>query len=168
MGLILGYIIVNKVSLDRSKIGPNALGIAALVSIVVGVMLSHMIDIDFVPSFIKYMINPIMRTLLGAFVCIFFYSAWNGNIPVFASFLSLRLFVVLGKFSYSTFMMHFLVVWYHIGTLRQQYEYFTISVHMDVIALYCISLLLGYLVYIIIEAPSIKLVKMAFAKNKVV
>lgn len=167
IGLILGYLVTNNIKLDcNTRIRPKTLVILAILLNCLIIVSSLLIDFPGVPIFIKYMINPLMRTSLVSLLCIFFYANWNGNLPEIFNFLSLRAFIILGKFSYSTFMVHFLVVWYYIGTLRYQMDVTVFPMSLDSIALYCISHILGYFMYITVEAPAMNLVKMAFTKGK--
>lgn len=130
------------------------------------VPMTMIVDIGWIPISIKYLLNPILRTMLAMSLGIGFYLAWNGSIRGLSYLSSLNFFVIIAKFSYSTFMIHFPVIWYHIGTLRHQMEFSLYTGTMDIIAIHGLSIVFGFLLYILVEAPGVGLVKMALTKDK--
>lgn len=163
MGIVFGYLMANNVTIDKqSKRKTYCLLIATAFFNLISLPMYDIVESNNVPIFLKYMVNPVIRTLIAASVCNTFYLLWNGVLPAISSFLSSRLLVVLGKFSFSIFIVHFLVLWYHIGTLRHQIDYSLYSQLFESLALYCTSVVIAYFVYLVFEAPANNLVKLAY------
>lgn len=114
------------------------------------------------------MIGAVTRMLMSTSFCMLMYLCWCGFLPVFTSFLDLRAFQVLGKLNYSMFMMHYLVLWYNLGTTRQPIEVSFYALGLDVIGVYAISTFIGFFVYIFVEAPGFSLLKLAFAERRLI
>lgn len=84
---------------------------------------------------------------------------WEGHLSVLNSLLSNRLFRITGKIAYSTFMVHYLLIWYQNANARHQRDFYALGLFCETVAHFFLSHLFGYLFYVIIEAPAANLLK---------
>lgn len=164
---MLGYLVANEITLNpKIKLLPYLNVAMALTCIYIAAQLTHLTQPDNVTALLKYMIGPTIRTLLSTSTCILFYSCYNGFLPVATRFLSLRFFQVLGKLSYSTFMIHYLVLWYDLATMRQPTELGHYQLIYESAGFYATSIALGYLLHVFVEAPGLNLLKHVLVRDK--
>lgn len=167
LGLILGYLIANGITFNpKIKVLTYLHVVIALFCVYTAGQLSYLTESDNISVLLKYMLGPTIRTLISTTTCLLFYSCYNGIFPLATSFFSIRLFELLSKLSYSTFMMHYLVLWYDLGTLRQPAEIGYYQLIYETIGFYAVSIFFGYLLYIFVEAPALRILKLAFVHEE--
>lgn len=108
---------------------------------------------------LKALAAPISKLFGALAIAITNYMFWNGSLPVISSFLSNSLFQKLGKFSYSTFLMHYIIIWYQNSRARYPRDLNHLGLFNETISLLVMAHLLGYLLFIIVEATVIRLVR---------
>ena len=94
--------------------------------------------------------------IIGAWLI---YSGWLG-IPGLTYFFSKHIFVILGRINFSTFMIHMLLIWHNDFKLHQPIEYRTFPLISRWITELVCAHVLGYLMYLVIEAPFYNLTKL--------
>lgn len=94
----------------------------------------------------------LLRTIMAVIGAWFIYSTWLG-IPGITSFFSKHIFIVLGRINFSTFMIHMLLIWHNDFKLHHPIEYRTFPLVSRWITELVCSHVLGYAMYLIIEAP---------------
>lgn len=163
MGLLLGYVIANKIEV-KSRIQSHLIASITLFSPLCAIYLGDNehnarfnilgVIIDFAP-----LIAPIAKLLFMCFWSGLSYMLWNGKLRLLRTFMDSRLIQVLGKISYSTFMVHFLLIWYQNANARYQRDFYLVHFLNEVVAHFCLAHLLGYLLFLLIESPAANLLK---------
>lgn len=125
-------------------------------------------SVNFTISGVKINLMPlyapvVKQITMGCWFCLF-YLIWNGNTDFIRTYMSNRLYQALSTMAFSSFMTHFLVIWYSNATRRQPRNYHIYSHCLEGLGTYCITQVLGYLMYIVIEAPFGQLLKTLLKK----
>lgn len=107
-------------------------------------------------------LGPTAKTLQSIGAAIVFYLIWlrGGHL-----FLSARIFAIIGRVSYSTFMGHMLVLWYENSLeSRGSRSFRPFDVAQRFLGAIVVSNLLGLIIYLFFEAPSFNVTKAFFSK----
>lgn len=164
IGLMVGFLIANMMEL-KSNLAIVLMQIAFPVLTAIAVLLPGLAGDDLSgPLF--YLIGPITRTLLSMSVAGMVYLCWLGRGGDMCRVLSSTLFARLGRFSFSTFMVHYLLIWYEASISRSPYDLTPYPMVLRIIASLTVSQVLGYFVFLIFEAPAFNITKALLTKNR--
>lgn len=100
--------------------------------------------------------------------CMFVYLCWLGFLPTVTKLSSIRAVGVLAKLSFPTFMIHYPILWYNFATLTQPIEFTSYNLAIASISLYSISVVLGVLIHLFVEAPAANLMRLVMTRGNVV
>lgn len=90
-----------------------------------------------------------------------FYHGWHQNLGVFGKFLSHPWLHFVAKFNFSTFMIHYLFIWYENATAHYVFDYVDnrLATVQRFISTVVVSNILGLFVYLLFEAPTNSLLR---------
>ncbi|KAI1288134.1 hypothetical protein HDE_09625 [Halotydeus destructor] len=163
-GILLGYVIANKMELKKQSLIIAAQLFCSFLWVVT-LLMPMLLDSDLSPV-LHLLVSPMTRTLLSLAFCVLMYLCWLGRGGPVQLFLSCSFFGKIGRFSFSTFMMHWLLLWYDTATMRYQQDYSYTSMVTALLSITIASHFLGYILYLIIEAPVANFAKSFFVKGK--
>ncbi|KAI1283705.1 hypothetical protein HDE_12532 [Halotydeus destructor] len=156
IGLLLGYIFLKKYTL-KSVALYRFLWIISAAMMLLSCFLPLLVDED--NRLHQVYLGATLRTLISLSFAIMCYLLWLDTSIWFAKFLSLRVFSVLVRISYSTFMLHVYVIVYESYTRQDPLEYHILALVMRWISTVVVSFVVGYFGYILIESPFAKVTK---------
>lgn len=162
-GLRLGHAIVT----NKKRIDQKYRLMAWMVSAAIGYMIMCIVvDLE-LPFFVLCWFVPINRILYSVAMSIFTYLLSQGEFPLLNKAALWYPLQLAGRLSFSTFMIHYLIVWYYIAQLRSPVGFNRdyIASFMIVCGVLVLSHILGLLVYILFEAPLTNFLKTMLVSN---
>lgn len=165
LGIFVGYFIVNnyaiKAKLHHLSISAFLLTVFTAAQYGYAILRANQDATEFMKAAFNFGVN-IGYTL--CFAWIFFACATKcGGIVnwVFANRL-----VALGRISFSSYMMHYLIIWYIMFNNRHFEQLNTLSLHTQNIALMVYTNIAGFFFHLVFEAPSISISSSLKKKSK--
>lgn len=76
-----------------------------------------------------------------------------------------KLFVILGRFSFASYLGHFMVMYYDVFTTKSPLEFTSYNMVMRPTYVLMYGHVLGYFIHVVFEAPFIRLSKVIFPKR---
>jgi peptidoglycan/LPS O-acetylase OafA/YrhL len=166
IGLLLGFVITKKIEVNDSQF---RLGWAVVFAIGSAAVYGHyMLLQEGASRNQEILVGATMRTAIAICGAWWFYNIWLDRIPLQSRIANASIWLYLGRINYSTFMLHFLFVWYNNFSLRATIEYRGFPILMRLISELVISHFLGYLGYIVFEAPCLNITKALFTRKAAV
>lgn len=169
-GILFAYVIVNKLTV-KSKLGLQLILAATIFAFYISPRITELeevahfemagISVDLKPLISQLEKMVIVLAYLGGF-----YLAWNEHFDFIGKqgLVNWRLFEIAGKISYSSFMVHYLIIWYRNATERHMNEFIWLDLFNLVVAIVTLSHILGYFLYILVEAPASNLLRLLLKK----
>lgn len=163
MGILLGYAISNGLHV-KSLVACCVISNWGVSNLIAGHLIaiyedSFKIVISDTVIDLRPFVGPVSKICIMAFFMGAFFLMWNGNFSIWTYVLSNRVFQVVSKISFSTFMMHYVMIWYQNADARFQREFYAVGLFNETVAILFLSHVFGFLLYVIIEAPAANLLK---------
>ncbi|KAI1286398.1 Nose resistant to fluoxetine protein 6 [Halotydeus destructor] len=165
IGLIFGFLVINNIRCDF-KHSAILLYAAMFVFFFLAYSLP-MLDFLDIPDLMRAFLSPVAKTFTGMALMLLLYLLWLGKMAPFRSLITSRTFELTGRISFSSFMMHYLFIWYENAQTRQPFDYVDdpLSLWMRVISMFICSHIVGYIFHIFFEAPATNLMKFVLSKK---
>lgn len=125
VGLFVGYLIANQVTV-KSEFKQWLLLLLLTVLFLLAFAMPMMFDRTV--RWQDIVLGSTLRTAISMSFAGLIYMGWIDNCTrLAANFLSARIFQVMGKLSYSTFMVHICVIWYENMNMRHAMDYSSLA-----------------------------------------
>ncbi|XP_068906976.1 nose resistant to fluoxetine protein 6-like [Tenebrio molitor] len=109
--------------------------------------------------------NSLSRPIWSLAVCSIIYSCCTGRGGCVNTFLSHPLFVVLGKLTYSMYLIHFLVIFVVVGNPKESTHFSTFEIFHDFCGIFVDILVCSFVICLVFETPVMLLIKYLFGRN---
>ncbi|KAJ6224273.1 hypothetical protein RDWZM_002818 [Blomia tropicalis] len=164
-GIIGGYMLADFKVLLRQEL-ENAMVIISFVLVQVAIALNNSFwRLDKPPSLVKSLIwYSVVRSLQSLGLTYIFYTLSSNRAASVQRFLEWHPFQVLSRLSYSYFMVHILIVYYRIFSVKEVYAMTNSLMLQNFIIDFFITLVIAYLFYCLIECPVANLLNLAHGK----
>lgn len=166
LGILLGYLIANKITLLTTPLQVKAAQAIFPSLIVLSMFIPAIAGDDHLPRFQQLLVAPLARTLLSFAVAGEAYLCWLGHGGILNKFLSAPIFGRLARFSFSTFMVHYLLLWYEASVETRHLDFRPFAMGMRILSSTVVAQVLGYLVFLVFEAPAFNVAKALLSKSK--
>ncbi|KAI1307698.1 hypothetical protein HDE_00637 [Halotydeus destructor] len=163
LGILLGYAI--KTNCDTQY--RFQLWLACVTSLTVSLALP-MAEGYLQSPFWKSTLMPITRLTFATAFAIFLFSLRQGQLTVLRTLLSSRFFELTSRMSYSTFMVHYLFVWYDSFTTRGTFDYVkqkNVLFVDKLIQVLIVSHFMGFFFFLLFESPTTLMMRKLIKKR---
>lgn len=163
LGTVIGYLFINDLRLDeKSFIIRNKFFITIPLF-----SLSCMLSLYGNKSSISGIIlSSLFKPIQSCIILFIYYASWCDPKSILSSIGSNRYIVILSRISYSTFMIHYFVIWYFMFNQSRQLESSYYDWILNFIPILIISQVAGLFVYLVVEAPFFNLLKFSVSKKE--
>ena len=163
IGILLGFVISHKIILSKRTYIAGWVGAILLTWATSAWHDALFREIE--PTRLQVIVTAgLLRTILALVGAWSLYSLWRG-IPIFTAMLSSHLFLITGRMNFSTFMVHMLLLWHNDFHLHKPVEYRPFPLISRWLSEIILSHCLGYLMYLVVEAPCNNLTKMILQRK---
>lgn len=163
IGILLGFIISRRIIVSKNVYRAGWLVAVALMA---GTTYWHdLLFREIEPTRFQVIVTAaFLRTILALVGAWSLYSLWLG-IPLFTSMLSSHFFLIMGRMNFSTFMVHMLLLWHNDFHLHNPVEYRPFPLITRWLSEIILAHCLGYLMYLVVEAPCNNLTKLFLTRQ---
>ncbi|CAH1370108.1 unnamed protein product, partial [Tenebrio molitor] len=109
--------------------------------------------------------NSLSRPIWSLAVCFIVYSCCTGRGGCVNTFLSHPVFVVLGKLTYSMYLIHVLVILVVVGNPKESTHFSNFEIFHDFCGIFIDILVCSFVICLVFETPVMLLIKYFFGRN---
>ncbi|KAJ3630434.1 hypothetical protein MTP99_011629 [Tenebrio molitor] len=109
--------------------------------------------------------NSLSRPIWSLAVCSIIYSCSTGRGGCVNTFLSHPVFVVLGKLTYSMYLIHVLVIFVVVGNPKESTHFSNFEIFHDFCGIFVDILVCSFVICLVFETPVMLLIKYFFQRN---
>lgn len=163
MGTIVGYLFINDLRVDRKSFAIRKKFFIFIPLFSLSCLLSLCANKSSISGII---LGSLFKPIQSSIILFIYYASWCDPKSILSNIGSNTYIIILSRISYSTFMIHYFVIWYFMFNQNRQLESSYYDWILNCIPILIISQVAGLFVYLFVEAPFFSLIKFLFS-NKV-
>lgn len=163
MGTIVGYLFVNDLRLSEKSFVIRNKFLIFIPLFSLSCLLSLYANKSCISGII---LSSLFKPIQSSLILFIYYTSWCDKKSILSTIGSNKYIVILSRISYSTFMIHYFVIWYFMFNQSRQLESSYRDWILNCIPILVMSQIAGLFVFLTIEAPFFNLLKFLVSKRK--